>query len=348
MQQNFTQDTRAAMWMTASVFLGSWFPLVVAVIGPDINPLLFQFWHGLVLAFVLCVYLLLVRATLALTKDNWLSVCRQLTTRDGVRSVLPVFGTPLFVWATWFVDTALVTVLTSGWLIVFVAYRQNQDQHKRYTSLTCRDWYLLAVAMAGMGLAALAQSSGEQRGPANLEIVAGVGLCALVIVAASSMAHRFVLADTLLTARSLKGTSARQSDRTRGELDALVCVSIVAHIAGAVVCGLLALLLTPVVEIGPVFGYPIAITLVGIAAIGALNALGDISWGYANLATSNLGVNALRYLAPALSLLWLALFATVDVYRSDWLVVGAVAVIAANTLINSQPETRYGNGSPPA
>ena len=41
---------------------------------------------------------------------------------------------------------------------------------------------------------------------------------------------------------------------------------------------------------------------VGIVVVGALNGLGTIAFRYANLETTNLGVNALNYLRPVLSL----------------------------------------------
>lgn len=58
--------------------------------------------------------------------------------------------------------------------------------------------------------------------------------------------------------------------------------------------------------------------------------------------TSNLGVNSLGYATPVFALFWLFLLSRVDVVNPDYLVVGAVAVIAANLLINFQAEIRLG------
>ncbi|MDE0139774.1 MAG: hypothetical protein OXM57_03835 [bacterium] len=70
--------------------------------------------------------------------------------------------------------------------------------------------------------------------------------------------------------------------------------------------------------------------------------MGNIAFRYANLEATNLGVNAMQYLRPVLSLVWLAAFATITVYRTDFLWVGAAAVIAVSALINFRSEDRAG------
>ena len=81
---------------------------------------------------------------------------------------------------------------------------------------------------------------------------------------------------------------------------------------------------------------------VGIAVVGAVNWLGAFAFRYANLETSNLGVNALQYIRPVLSLIWLFWFATATIHRTDWLIVGTATVVAANALINFRSEDRAG------
>ena len=70
--------------------------------------------------------------------------------------------------------------------------------------------------------------------------------------------------------------------------------------------------------------------------------IGDVSFRIANSYTDNLGVNALSYLTPILALAWLALFSQAEVSRLDYLLVGAIAVITANLLVNFESEIRWG------
>ena len=90
-----------------AVFSGSMFPLVVALVGTTVGPFVFQFWVYLVTTVVWVAYLMLVCPSLIWSKDTWLFIVRRLPTGDGVLSVLNTFGFALFVWATWFLDTAV-------------------------------------------------------------------------------------------------------------------------------------------------------------------------------------------------------------------------------------------------
>lgn len=92
----------------------------------------------------------------------------------------------------------------------------------------------------------------------------------------------------------------------------------------------------------PYLGGFVSITVIWIVAMGAVSSVGNIAFRYANLQTANLGVNALQYIRPVLSLVWLGLFATVTVYRTDFLWLGATAVIAVNALISVRSEEQAG------
>ncbi len=56
--------------------------------------------------------------------------------------------------------------------------------------------------------------------------------------------------------------------------------------------------------------------------------------------TSNLGINAIRYLTPVVGLVWLGLASLIDVPHFDWLMIGATAIITANLLLNFKADTR--------
>ena len=66
----------------------------------------------------------------------------------------------------------------------------------------------------------------------------------------------------------------------------------------------------------------------------------------ANLTTTNLGINAIAYGAPVLSLLWLYWIANTQVARWDYLILGAAVIIAANLLISFESEVRTKKNRP--
>ena len=81
-----------------------------------------------------------------------------------------------------------------------------------------------------------------------------------------------------------------------------------------------------------------------IAVFGGIttHAIGGVAWRKANFATKNLGINAISYTIPILSLIWLFWLTDAGVERWDYLIIGAVAIITANLLINFEAEIRLG------
>jgi hypothetical protein len=68
---------------------------------------------------------------------------------------------------------------------------------------------------------------------------------------------------------------------------------------------------------------------------GVAGGLGSVAFRHANLSTQTLTVNALQYLRPPLSLLWLAVLVGLTVARPAFLWVGAAAVVASNALLHA-------------
>ena len=80
---------------------------------------------------------------------------------------------------------------------------------------------------------------------------------------------------------------------------------------------------------------------VGVIVGVLLQASAAILQRKANLSTRNLGVNALGYAIPILSLIWLWIFSEINVLRPDYLIIGAAAIVTANLLINFDTEIRW-------
>lgn len=329
-------DTRAASWMGVSVFLNSWTPLAVALVGGTVGPFVFQFWAYSTMSLVWLVYLIWTHPGLVRRSDFWTWIIRRLPTRDGVLAMLNGFNLTFFVGATLFLDTALVTVITGGWLILFVAYRKQHDP--RYQRMTGQRWLLLSIAMAGVALVTFSQAGGITT-EGGWRLLWGVLLAAASAVCGSWISFRFRLGIELYHDRYKSMSDI--SDTRRDELACVLAVSIVTSVA-SILSGLLIGLTVFPGDTGPGthLGGFVSTPVVWLIAIGIVSALGNIAFRYANLEATNLGVNAMQYLRPVLSLVWLAVFATITVYRTDFLWVGAAAVIAVNALINFRSEDR--------
>lgn len=62
--------------------------------------------------------------------------------------------------------------------------------------------------------------------------------------------------------------------------------------------------------------------------------MAGIAWRKSNLITTNLGINALVYLVPVLSLAWLFGLSQVGPISVGYLIVGASVIVVANLLVN--------------
>ena len=337
----WTPDTRAAAWMGVSVFLMSWTPLAVALTGSAVGPFVFQFWFHLIMSGVWWVYLLWTRPGLVRRTDMWAWIVRRLRTCDGVLATLNGFNWALFVWATLFLDTALVTVITAAWLILFVAYQRQHDSSGRYRRLTVQDWLLMGAAMSGVAFVTLSQSGGVTT-EGGWRLLWGFLLAVSTALCLSWISFRFKLGQELYRIR-YKGIT-KISD-PMDELACVLAVSIVTNLPGVLGSLLIGLTFFPA-PMGPdtYLGGFVSIRVVWIIAFAIAATCGNIAFRYANLATKHLGVNAMMYLRPVLSLVWLAVFATITVVRPDWLWIGAALVISANALINRRSDDRAGKG----
>jgi len=114
--------------MGASVFLNSWTALAVALAGGTVGPFVYQFWFSLTTCLVWFIYLAWVHPDLVRRRDMWAWIVRMLPTRHGALAMLNSFGSAFFVWSALFLDTALVTIITSAWLIPFVAIRRRHGR----------------------------------------------------------------------------------------------------------------------------------------------------------------------------------------------------------------------------
>ena len=78
----------------------------------------------------------------------------------------------------------------------------------------------------------------------------------------------------------------------------------------------------------------------GIASAG----IADVFFRKANASSDNLGINALSYLTPIFAILWLLPFAdwNLNLDSTGYLVIGIIAIVMANLLLNFEAEIRWG------
>ena len=343
------RDNRDAVKFMVIATLGySFVPLLIALGGGAKNPFLFNgcLTLGLVLSYL--PYLLVTHREL-LTNPRLLTLIRErifpsgrLFSLSGLAMLLMIvnnFEFAVYAWSTRFVDIALSAILFETWPILLVLltvwlYRTDIKRHLRYQSLNITLLTLMVVGFVGFIFVVLSQEG-------TLLGLGGVQLSSLVIGVVLAVIASGV---TSLSAFGFRWGTDLSSDIQSSELSLKDPKSL--DLFGAVVGSIMAnAIVIPLnFAVGFSFGerLPLHILVIAVATGAVSHGVATLCWRKSNLMTSNLGVNAIAYGTPILSLVWLFYFSQADVLRVDYLIIGAVGIMTANLLINIEAERRWG------
>ena len=323
-----SRDVGGAGMMLSAVLLWSCVPLIFAKSGGVDSPFLFNaVWRvGVVLSGVFIFWGIF--REIVLNPAVWLVVGRNLFRWTLPMAMLNSFQFALFSWSTWFVDISVGAVLMEMWpvVLVFLMSRLLTEQ-RGYRRNIGRVLPLLALGFLGVGFVVASQSGGfgflEVSGAGLLKGVS-LGLGAAILGGFDAFTFRWGedLAEKLEPVGLVPSVYRRVDVTLFGSLIAYGLTSIPGLVVSAGIG----------VARGEVLSH--GVLLVGLTGGLLIHGSGNLLFRKANLTTTNLGVNALGYLTPALSVVLLAVFFRVGVVRLDYLVVGVVVIIATNLLVN--------------
>ena len=189
------------------------------------------------------------------------------------------------------------------------------------------------LSIAGVALVVLSHSDTPQLVQENFGEFTNSGTFLGVILAlmAAGFAAMFG-ACTLKLGESLANEHSTRKNRDTDEVVfALVMTCICIVFAGGVFC-----------VIGLILSETISWHQLLYALVSGLlvNTLGVIAFRAANQKTKDLGVNALAFATPLVALGWLWMFSTISVSHPDYLIMGALGIVASNLLINARADQR--------
>lgn len=256
------------------------------------------------------------------------------------RVLLTILGNceyALFAWSLQYIDITIATIVFQSWPIFFLILsalllRENiRHFHNGKTALSL--FLLVSLGFIGFAFIVFSQTGeiGKLSGASltTSDLVTGVGLVA------GAMALGNLKAFGIDWGRRL-GNQLSGSITGLGSSPAMffVLVSFLISSFGAAVVGI-------VVGLGR--GETLDMEILGMAFAGglAVNATAGIMWRKANMADDDIGFNALGYAIPVVAILFLFLFQLADVSRVDYLIIGAMAIVVANLLINFEAEVRW-------
>ena len=343
-----SQNKSALLYMIAAVVLYSTLQIAFSFGGASNAPFLFValVYSGSLICNVVYLYWVypkeMNRGTLKIIRENLWS---------PTLGKVPIIGAvPVIFWVTFshidyvllafslrYVDEAIAAVLieTEYIFIIFLMMKlfNKEDsgvgEKDRYEKFTAEKWFLFGVALVGVGFVITSQSSAIDNAVGELFTVAALGGVGLVLAAAFCAAM-------VWPATQKWGADVSHIVNNK---DNEIFYTIVANSIGRAIS----------VPILFVIGVLSGETIQDLGGVGVLLAVvfGLIGPGMASMffrislaKTSNLGIGALSYLIPAVALIWLELASLIDIPHVDWLIIGIIAVITANLLLNFKAEIR--------
>ncbi len=241
----------------------------------------------------------------------------------------------LYALSTRFIDISATAVLYETWpiLMVFIIAWMFRTQ-QRFQGITVGTIVLLATCFLGYIFVIGSQKDGFAGlvSQFDLKLVYGVGL--VVLAAIIGGAHNAVLFRW--------GANLGQELRIGKHENNPHSLELFGVVLGQGISQFLCLL--PSFTIGLATGEVLTRQVVSAALIAGIlvSGISDVFFRQANSLTNNLGVNAIAYSTPILGLLWLVLFARIGDVQTDYLIIGAAAIIIANLLINFEAEIEFG------
>ena len=323
-----SQNKSALIYILAAVVLFSALPITFSLGGASNAPFLFVALMYLFYLINNITYLFVVYRK-KINQKTFKTIMKNVRNPAIFYGSFVTFGYVFFAFALRYVDEAIGAVLIeTSYIFTVILMARLFGKEGRYAELTTQKWFLFAMALIGVGFVIVSQSATLGSVIDELFTYTALGGVGLVLMAA-------FLAGLGLPMNQLWGSDVSRSVNEKDE----VFYTIVANSIGKTISVpvLFGVGLLSGESFGSLSGLGILSAIVyGFFGLG----IGDLFFRIANAKTTNLGINALFYLIPAVSLVSLELASLIDIPRVDWLIIGLVAVITANLLLNSTAEIR--------
>ena len=249
-------------------------------------------------------------------------------------SVSGVGGLALFACGLEFLEISIAAILYETWpLLLILAMSFLFKGTQRYRAISVGTVVFVSLALCGATLVILSHNDTPQPLLEIRNTFTGIGtLFGIFLVLMSAVGQATFGAGTLKIGVLLAEKHSRPESRKMGEIVFVMVITLISmFIAGGVLCA-----------IGLIASENISSHQLIYAIIGGLfvNSIGAVAFRAANLTTDDLGVNAISFLTPLATLIWLWLLSILHVPHIDYLIIGAMCIVAANLLINAEASKR--------
>ena len=320
--------------MLVGVLASSATPLVISLADGSNNPFLFNFIWKAGGSVGLLGFLVFRYRTILLDHDFRARLVGIISWPILIIIMVGESDILIFSWALRYIDVSVATILYQTWpalLILSMLFLFRSTT--RYSSTTMALVVPVILAIVGFILVTVSQVSDTGLTESRSAALQTLGLCLALVsaLAVSAEVAATVRFGSRIRSGSDMGTRYAPDDV---ELFGTIAVTLVGKTILLPFFGLAAASAGEAVDAQTMLVVLIASIVISTAA--------GVLLRKSNLMTSNLGINVLGYVTPVLALILLFIFSQVGAIRTDYLIMGSAAIIAANILINFQAEIRFG------
>ncbi len=325
------EENKSALgYMLIAVLLFSAFPFTFAIGNASAAPFLFvalMNFSAVITGLGFLVWFQRTKRENQTAKKTLRVIYSKIYTKAFFWLTIARFETIFFAMSLAYINVAVATILAGMQpLIVAILIERLFKEHGRYEKITKEKWFLFALAFIGAGFVVASQS--ENFGEIVVDLLNQGAVIGILLVLLSGVIGGITDPNSLKLGNDIsEKTGGCENDKLFFSTAVLVVTWFVGFVA-FIILGY-----TSNESFSDINIYPAIIY--GSFAFG-----GGVLSRFAYIKTTNLGITAIRYLTPIVTLVWLGLASLIDIPHFDWLVIGAVAIIVANLLLNFKADDR--------
>ena len=342
----------SVFYMMLAVVCYSIIPILIKVGNAEGSPFLFTGIRQIFIGTITGIAVIVIKK--ALVKRNVIGdinlkvISSNWSPRITALFIASISGTCAFVLLAFglaYIDVSMAAILYETWpvffilLMSFLFYEKTKKRdEQRYNPITASTLVFIALAVIGIALVTLSHNDAEN--PLSLIVVdftgqwtAAFGVSLVLLAAIGGAAQGGC---------ELKMAEIFAKKHSRPEFlnaEEIVLVAIMASmteiVAGTVLC-LVGLIVSETISTHQ---------LIFTIFTGVGLTIGNVFFRASMLKTKDLGVAALSYLAPLITLIWLVVLSLLVVPHVDYLIIGAMGIVSANLLINARADKRIAYGA---
>ena len=373
-------NVKAAALMLFAAVCYSFMPLSVELSGSEKHPFLFNAgWRGGI-AIVYGIYLAASFTGLFFSWTVWKLALRRMVSFDILLVMIAYFNVALFAMSIRHLDVSAAIMLAaiSPVVMIFITRLSHledaddeggQEGQPGVNDITASKLLFISLGLVGAAFIIFGQMAGGQEKSASSAETTPLLLVVSILLAVGSALiyglNRRALPWGSGLRRALPDDVVERSGHGSASID-LFCstaAGFIASVAVVPICWVIGISLgegenifsvdkIPIYEI-----LPVEVILLIVLAGALTYPVAGIAWRRANIIARNTGINAFEQIRPVFSLFWLLIFsllvdqlgfggkglAAIGIkVQGDYLVIGVVAIIIANLLLNFEAEIRWG------